>query len=66
MNLNTILKNCEIDIKKENSKVLYLVYEFSKIVFYYNDLICKYSVLFDINLNLRKENEQLKIKLNEK
>ena len=66
MNLNTILKNCEIDFKKENSKLLYLVYELSKVIFYYNDLICKYSVLCDINLNLRQENEQLKIKLNGK
>jgi|OM-RGC.v1.035599892 hypothetical protein len=66
MNLNNILKDCDIDLKKENIKVLCLVYELSKVIFYYNNLICKYSTLYNINLNLRKENEQLKMKLNEK
>lgn len=64
MNLNTILKNCNIDFKKENNKVLYIVYELSKIIYYYNNLIRKYAILYDINLNLKKENEELKIKLN--
>ena len=64
MNLNSILKNCNIDFKKENNKVLYIVYELSKIIYYYNNLIRKYAILYDINLNLKKENEELKIKLN--
>lgn len=60
MNFNIFLKKKSFNIEEHNKNLLSIVSEFSMINYYYNKLIIKYSKLYDININLKKENEYLK------